>query len=210
MADNETKSTMKEFTTNDHANYISWITCITVDGKNAYELKGKFLNDLHDNASGTYKEDAIEHIKYFFKIVDPIGLPNKKNDSHDEVIDDGFSNLEEANNDDGKEIGKIFRIETNLFNYETPLCTKFNEFNYLLKVDPELFTYDVERTMNYDDYKNKLNDELEDPWFEGGVPYKIGNHICEPFRFKNGKAKWPTCSLNEDGFCNDGELSEMV
>nr|GEW26023.1 hypothetical protein [Tanacetum cinerariifolium] len=132
------------------------ITSITVTGKNAYELKGKFLNDLHDNASGTYKEDA------------------KKNDSHDEVIDDGFSDLEEANNDDGQEIGKIFRIETNMFNYKTPLCTKFNEFNYLLKVDPELFTYDVERTMTYDDYKNKLNDELKEPWFEDGVPYKIG------------------------------------
>ncbi|GKB44188.1 hypothetical protein Tco_0889130 [Tanacetum coccineum] len=134
----------------------------------------------------------------------------KKNDGHEGVIDDGFSNLEEANNDDEQEIDEIFRIETNLFNYETLLCTKFNEFNYLLKVDPELFTYDVERTMTYEDYKNEFNDELKEPWSEGRVPYEIGNHICKPFRFKNGKAKWPTCSLSEDGFCNGGELPGMV
>nr|GEU73707.1 hypothetical protein [Tanacetum cinerariifolium] len=181
MADNETKSTMKEFKTNDLANYYSGITSITVNGKNAYELKGKFLDDLHDN-----------------------------NDNHDEVFDDGFFDFEEANNDDKQEISEIFRIETNLFNYETPLCMKFNEFNYLLKVDPELFTYVVVRTMTYDDYENEFNDELEDPWYKGGVPYEIGNHICEPFHFKNGKAKWPTCSSNEDGFCNGGELSGMV
>ncbi|GJZ36228.1 hypothetical protein Tco_0582045 [Tanacetum coccineum] len=197
--------------------------------------------------SGTYEEDAVEHIEYFLKIVDPIDLPNVNHDRlrvdvfpislagnarnwfdeikgstttwvdltkiffgkyyppsracnvvgtevkkdptndmfeecHDEVIDDGFSDLEEANNDDEQEIGEIFRIETNLFNYETPLCTKFNEFNYLLKIDPELFTYDIERTMTYDDYMNELNDELEEPWSEGGVPYKIVNeHECSPF-----------------------------
>ncbi|GJT54376.1 hypothetical protein Tco_0989430 [Tanacetum coccineum] len=192
MADNEKKSTMKEFVTNGQANYYSGIASITVNGKNAYELKGKFLDDLHDNAfSGTYREDAVKNIEYFVKIVDPIDLPNfwKKNDSHDEVVNDGFSYLKEANNDDEQEIGEIFRIETNLFNYDTPLCMKFNEFSYLLKVDPELFTYDVERKETYEDYKNEFNDELEEPWSENGVPYEIGDHISEPFRFKNGEAK---------------------
>nr|GEU50925.1 hypothetical protein [Tanacetum cinerariifolium] len=149
MADNEKKTTMREFATNDHANYYSGITSITVNGKNAYELKRRFLDDLHDNAfSGTYREDAVEHIEYFLKIFNPINLPNvnrdrlrvvvfpislKSNDSNDEAIDDGFSDLKEANYDDEQEIDEIFRIKTNLFNFETPLCTKFNEFNYLLK-----------------------------------------------------------------------------
>ncbi|GJW30878.1 putative reverse transcriptase domain-containing protein [Tanacetum coccineum] len=45
------------------------ITSITVNGKNAYELKGKFLDDLHKNTfSGTNGEDAVEHIEYFLKI----------------------------------------------------------------------------------------------------------------------------------------------
>nr|GEV16214.1 hypothetical protein [Tanacetum cinerariifolium] len=74
----------------------------------------------------------------------------------------------------------------------------------------ELFTYDVERTETYEDYVDKFNDEPEEPWSENGVPYKIGDHICEPFRFKNGEAKWPTCSSNIDGFHNGGELPGMV
>ncbi|GKB02643.1 hypothetical protein Tco_0830732 [Tanacetum coccineum] len=77
-------------------------------------------------------------------------------------------------------------------------------------VDMELFTYDIERTMDYEDYENRLNDEPEEPWSENGVPYEIGDHICEPFRFKNRKTKWPTYNSNEDGFCNGGELPGMV
>ncbi|GKE99834.1 hypothetical protein Tco_0023185 [Tanacetum coccineum] len=81
MADKETKSTMREFTTNDRANYYSGITNITINGKNAYELKGKFLEDLHKNAfSGSNREDAVEHIEYFLIIVDPIDLPNVNQD----------------------------------------------------------------------------------------------------------------------------------
>ncbi|GJS36629.1 hypothetical protein Tco_0535011 [Tanacetum coccineum] len=97
-----------------------------------------------------------------------------------------------------------------MFDYETPLCIEFKEFSFLLKVDPELFTHDIERTKTYEDYKNELNDEIEEPWSKDGVPYEICDHICEPFRFKNGKAKWPTCNSNEDGFCNGGELPGMV
>ncbi|GKA26121.1 hypothetical protein Tco_0712230 [Tanacetum coccineum] len=81
MADKEAKSTMRKIVTNDQANYDSGITSIMVNGKNAYELKGKFLDDLHKNAfSGTHGEDAVEHIEYFLKIVDPIDLPNVNQD----------------------------------------------------------------------------------------------------------------------------------
>ncbi|GKD19665.1 hypothetical protein Tco_1208823 [Tanacetum coccineum] len=66
---------------NDQADYYSGITSITINGKNAYELKGKFLVDLYKNAfSITHGEDAVEHIKYFLKIVDPIDLPNVNQD----------------------------------------------------------------------------------------------------------------------------------
>ncbi|GJW94640.1 hypothetical protein Tco_0174312 [Tanacetum coccineum] len=81
MANNRTKPTTKEFAANDQANYYSGITSIKVNGKNAYELKGKFLDDLHNNAfSETNGEDAVEHIKYFLRIVDPIDLPNVNQD----------------------------------------------------------------------------------------------------------------------------------
>ncbi|GKA33305.1 hypothetical protein Tco_0719672 [Tanacetum coccineum] len=81
MADKEAKSTMRKIETNDQADYYSGITSITVNRKNAYELKGKFLDDLHKNAfSGTNGENAVEHIEYFLKIVDPIDLPNVNQD----------------------------------------------------------------------------------------------------------------------------------
>ncbi|GJZ45299.1 hypothetical protein Tco_0592895 [Tanacetum coccineum] len=53
-----------------------------------------------------------------------------------EPTNEETSDLEETNHGDEQEIGEIFRIETNLFDYETPLCKKFKEFNYLLKTDP--------------------------------------------------------------------------
>ncbi|GJY04443.1 hypothetical protein Tco_0370383 [Tanacetum coccineum] len=63
MADIQTNTTMKEFTTNDKAYYYSGIASIMVNGKRAYELKGKFLDDLHDNAfSETNGEDASEQM----------------------------------------------------------------------------------------------------------------------------------------------------
>nr|GEX78154.1 hypothetical protein [Tanacetum cinerariifolium] len=69
MVDNETKLTMKEFAANDQANYYSGIASIKVNEKNAYDMKGKFLDDLHNNAfSGTTGEDTIEHIGYFLRI----------------------------------------------------------------------------------------------------------------------------------------------
>ncbi|GKC60868.1 hypothetical protein Tco_1088466 [Tanacetum coccineum] len=77
MADKEAKSTTTKIVTNDQADYYSEITSIMMNGKNAYELKGKSLVDLHKNAfSGTNGEDTVEHIEYFLKIIDPINLPN--------------------------------------------------------------------------------------------------------------------------------------
>nr|GEZ78596.1 hypothetical protein [Tanacetum cinerariifolium] len=103
----------------------------------------------------------------------------------DEVVlsNEEVSDFNDENNNDEQEIDEIFRIETNLF--ETP-------------------------TKTYEDYENKLNDELGEPWSNDGVPYKICDHICEPLRFKNRKTKWPTCNSNDDGFCNGGELPGMI
>ncbi|GJZ10104.1 reverse transcriptase domain-containing protein [Tanacetum coccineum] len=81
MADKGKKSSMETFVPNDKADYYSGITSITVNEKNAYELKGKLLDDLHNNAfSGTNGKVAVEHIEYYIKIIDPIKLPNVDHD----------------------------------------------------------------------------------------------------------------------------------
>ncbi|GJY15607.1 hypothetical protein Tco_0386029 [Tanacetum coccineum] len=234
MANDETKPTMKEFAANDQENYYSGITSIKVNGKNAYELKENFLDDLHNNAfSGTNGEDAdklrvlifpislvgdawkwFDEIKgsinswvdltakFFGKyypssrtgwINTPItkwdptnrkfknGLASKfvnyktmdiftkgalwdywkTRSDETEPTNEKFPNLKKEYWNDEDETAEIFKIETYIFDYESPLCMAFNEFNYLLKVDLELFTYDIERTENYDDYINKFNDEFE-------------------------------------------------
>ncbi|GKD05880.1 hypothetical protein Tco_1180854 [Tanacetum coccineum] len=57
---------------------------------------------------------------------------------------------------------------------------------------------------------NDIAKGIEEPWSENGVPYQLCDHICEPYHFKNGETKWPTCTSDVDGFCNGGELPGMV
>ncbi|GJU01225.1 hypothetical protein Tco_1111563 [Tanacetum coccineum] len=72
-----TEPTMEEYVNKTRGDYYSGITKTMINGKDAYELKGKFLDDLRNNAfSRTNGEDAVEHIKNFLKNVDPLDLPN--------------------------------------------------------------------------------------------------------------------------------------
>ncbi|GKD43755.1 hypothetical protein Tco_1268400, partial [Tanacetum coccineum] len=36
------------------------------------------------------------------------------------------------------------------------------------------------------------------------------HHECNPLRFKNGTAIWPTCNWKEDGYCNTGDLIGFI
>ncbi|GJU27397.1 hypothetical protein Tco_1166018 [Tanacetum coccineum] len=68
MADKGKKSSMETFAPNDKADYYSRIISIIVNKKNPYEMKGKFLDDLQNNAfSGTNGKDAVEHIEDLVK-----------------------------------------------------------------------------------------------------------------------------------------------
>ncbi|GKA77991.1 hypothetical protein Tco_0784528 [Tanacetum coccineum] len=80
--------------------------------------------------------------------------------------DNESSDLEEYRSDK-EETAKNFKIETDIFEYETPLCLAFNEFNYLLKVDPDLLTKDP-MSWREDGYCNGGN-------FPGA--YHIGNSL---------------------------------
>ncbi|GKE58962.1 hypothetical protein Tco_1498147, partial [Tanacetum coccineum] len=106
-----------------------------------------------------------------------------------EVFDDEYSNLEEYWSDKG-ETAKIFKIETNVFDYKTPLCLAFNEFNYLLKVDPDLLTKDIMGFKTYEDYKEDWIYE----WNEN-VPW-----VYDKPWLDNGIWKEP----KPDGYCNGG------
>ncbi|GKC01500.1 hypothetical protein Tco_0987636 [Tanacetum coccineum] len=126
----------------------------------------------------------------------------------------------------------LFKIEDDLFTYDTQLGMIFNKFNKLSGINEDLFTYEIEIPKpvftprveqqtgfkTYDEFKDEWMKEWnkgipwvpEEPWSKSRIPIDNIHHICEPFCFKNGKAKWPTCNSNDDGLCNGGELSGMI
>ncbi|GJR20508.1 hypothetical protein Tco_0969035 [Tanacetum coccineum] len=127
-------------------------------------------------------------------------------------LSDNNVEIEAEEVEDPDNITDIFKIEENLFDYETPLCKAFNDFNYLLKIDKDLFTFDIQGIRTYEEYElnNPVTRDLEEPWSDNGVPYQLCDHICEPYHFKNRITKWPMCSSDIDGFCNGGEQPRMV
>nr|GEW90661.1 hypothetical protein [Tanacetum cinerariifolium] len=68
--------------------------------------------------------------------------------------DDEVELTDEESTDDMDEVAEIFRIDTNLFKFETPMCKAFEEFNFLFQIDPDLLTKDTEGFKTYEDYKN--------------------------------------------------------
>ncbi|GKD57612.1 hypothetical protein Tco_1290999, partial [Tanacetum coccineum] len=117
---------------------------------------------------------------------------------------------------DENEVAKIFRIETNIFDFETPTCKAFKEFNYLFQIDPDVLTKDIIGFKTYKEYKEdyiyEWNEDVpwvhEKPWTDNGVweePAPVKQY-CEPFSFKSGHSEWPTCSWKDDGYCNGGNL----
>ncbi|GJU06634.1 hypothetical protein Tco_1123064 [Tanacetum coccineum] len=63
-----------------------------------------------------------------------------------------LTNEEFSDNED--EVAEVFKIDTNIFDFETPMCKAYNEFNYLLQIDPDLLTKDIEGFKTYEDYKD--------------------------------------------------------
>ncbi|GJQ90582.1 hypothetical protein Tco_0001721 [Tanacetum coccineum] len=162
-----------------------------------------FPISLASAAGEWFKKDCIGSVTTWDDLVEKFVQKFYQLSDHNEEIEE---------DDDPDDITDIFKIEGNLFDFETPLCEAFNDFNYLLKIYKEVFTFDIQGTGTYEEYElnNPVTRDLEEPWLDNGVPYQLCDHICEPYRFKNGINKWPTCSSDIDGFCNGGELPGMV
>ncbi|GJZ17980.1 hypothetical protein Tco_0554103 [Tanacetum coccineum] len=112
-------------------------------------------------------------------------------------------------------------IETNIFEFETPLCKEFKEFNHLLQIDVDVLAGDLPGFKTYEDYKDawiyEWNKEVswveEKPWLDGGTweePNDDICHECKSFQFKSRHIEWPTYNSNEDGYCNRGNLLGMI
>ncbi|GKG42758.1 hypothetical protein Tco_0477056, partial [Tanacetum coccineum] len=63
---------------------------------------------------------------------------NKEVTNDNEPCRDKGEDYEEEN-----KITEIFRIETDIFDYESSVCKSFVEFNYLFQIDPDVLTKDI-------------------------------------------------------------------
>ncbi|GJT36652.1 hypothetical protein Tco_0927071 [Tanacetum coccineum] len=135
-----------------------------------------------------------------------------RGDDEVELTNEEISNYEEDVPREVSEMAEIFKIETDLFDFETPLCKTFKKFNCSLKEETYLFARRTEGFRPHGEIKNNWINMWKKvtPWIRDEVPYEEIDHICEPFRFKDGKTKWPTCNWNDDRFCNGGELPGMI
>ncbi|GJV15967.1 hypothetical protein Tco_1361290 [Tanacetum coccineum] len=99
-----------------------------------------------------------------------------RGDDEEVLTDYEFSDLEEENLGEGNKIVEIFRIETDIFLFETPLCKEFKEFNHLLQIDVNVLTRDLLGFKTYEDYKNtwyhEWNNEVS--WFDENHHWKMG------------------------------------
>ncbi|GKE44547.1 hypothetical protein Tco_1471831 [Tanacetum coccineum] len=134
--------------------------------------------------------------------------------------DDEVELTDEESSDDEDEIPEVFRIDNNIFDYETPLCSTFNEFTYLLKVDPELLTKDIMGFKTYEDYKDdwiyEWNKDVpwvyDKPWLDNGIwkePAPV-KHSCKPFNYKTGCSEWPTYSWMDDVYLSKKMMMSHV
>ncbi|GKE12848.1 VIER F-box protein 2 [Tanacetum coccineum] len=107
-----------------------------------------------------------------------------RGDDEVELFDKESLDPDDENLIDEDEVAEIFRIETNIFDFETPTCRAFKEFNYHLQINPEVLTKDIDGVKTYKEYKD---DRI--------------------YEWNNGHSKWPTCSWKNDGYCNGGNLT---
>ncbi|GJY06196.1 hypothetical protein Tco_0373250 [Tanacetum coccineum] len=169
------------------------------------------LSGMDDNLF-TYKVEVANILCDSNKDDDP-----EQRMSHEADDDMGYDpSDDEEFYDNEDEVAEVFRIDTNIFDFETPMCKTFKEFNYLLQINPDLFTKDIEGFKTYDEYKDdwiyEWNKDIpwvdEKPWTDTGVwtEPKPVKHTCKPFNYKNGCSEWPTCSWKNDGYYNGGNL----
>nr|GEX65675.1 hypothetical protein [Tanacetum cinerariifolium] len=136
MADKEKKSTMKGFETHDQADYYLGITSITVNGKNDDELKGKFFDDLHNNAFiGAYIVGNMiryQDLEWYDAFKD---IELKEEALRNKAIMEGLINEDVESNNENDERYELCGYETQ----ELPVCTvrRFEMIKYSFGQDEE-------------------------------------------------------------------------
>ncbi|GKA96272.1 hypothetical protein Tco_0818367 [Tanacetum coccineum] len=129
-------------------------------------------------------------------------------DSEDEADDDmGYdpSNLtDEESFDNEDEIAKVFRIDTNIFDYETPICSSFNEFNYLFKYealeDSELKDLALR---NKASMEALISDDDDESCYEQRIRWNIFTNYDDAYEINyKGNEREELCEIHKLPVCN--------
>ncbi|GKD53144.1 hypothetical protein Tco_1286531, partial [Tanacetum coccineum] len=117
-------------------------------------------------ASEWLKKDCIGSVTTWDNLVEKFVQKFYQLSNHNEEI-------EEDNDPDS--ITDIFKIDGNLFDFETSFCRAFNNINYFLKIDKDLLIFDIQRTRTYEECElnNPVTRGLKEPWLDNGVPYQL-------------------------------------
>ncbi|GJZ93637.1 hypothetical protein Tco_0665840 [Tanacetum coccineum] len=145
----------------------------------------------------------------------------ERGDDKEVITNNELSNPGDDNLIGENKIAQIFRIDTHVFCFETPLCQTFKEFNYFSQINVDVLTKDIPGFKTFEEYKDdwiyNWNDKIpwinEKPWTNNEVcTESFGNihHECNPLRFKNGTALLPTCNWKEDAYCNTRDLPGFI
>nr|GEU63836.1 hypothetical protein [Tanacetum cinerariifolium] len=156
-------------------NYVTMTKVIKEEFKKLESLK------IDDDSFGcnTSPEIFYQEFDRMSRMDDDLFTYEARGDDEVELTDE-----ESSDSDNEDEVAELFKIDTNVFDFETPMCRAVKEFNYHV---PWVH---------------------ERPWMDNGVweePTLVRHH-CEPFNYKNGCSELPTCSWKDDGYCNGGNM----
>ncbi|GJW76327.1 hypothetical protein Tco_0138009 [Tanacetum coccineum] len=117
----------------EHINkFLDIVEPIKINGVSQYRFRLSIFRISLAGAAGEWlKKDCIGSVTTWDDLVEKFVQKFYQLSYHNEE-DDGPGDITD-----------IFKIEGNLFDFETPLCEAFNDFNYLLKIDKDLFTFDI-------------------------------------------------------------------
>ncbi|GJY29310.1 hypothetical protein Tco_0405077, partial [Tanacetum coccineum] len=128
--------------------------------KSSSVVKLSFVDSTCLGVAGEwFKKDCIGSVTTWEDLVEKFVQKFYQLTDHNEEI-------EAKKDDDPDDITDIFKIEGDIFDYETPLCKTFNDFSYLLNFDTNPFTFDIQGIRTYEEYElnNTVKRGLEEPW----------------------------------------------
>ncbi|GKA70008.1 hypothetical protein Tco_0776072 [Tanacetum coccineum] len=144
IRDNTFNGRIRESTVKHIENFIEIVRPLKIKGVSHDRFRlSIFPISFVGAASEWFKKDSIGSVTTWEDLVEKfVQKFSQLSYNNDEMKAD-----EDDNPDD---IAEIFKIKGNLFDFETPLCKAFNEFNYLLKIETDLFTFDIQEIRTYE------------------------------------------------------------